>query len=81
MKLADLSQIVGSDGKLIQEKITEAINKVLTDLPALKPASSGTTGFQQVGTHNNPAAGSGGPGTQKRTEQAPPVKRWNRTNH
>ena len=81
MKLADLSQIVGSDGKLIPEKITEAINKVLADLPALKPAATGTTGFQQVGTHNNQSAGSSGSGAQKRTEATPATKRWNRTNH
>ena len=83
MKLADLSQAVGSDGKIVPEKITEAIQKVLTDLPALKPAATGTTGFQQVGTHNAQNAGTaGGQSTQQQAKEFHvATKRWNRTNH
>ena len=82
MKLADLSQAVGSDGKIVPEKITEAIQKVLTDLPALKPAVTGKSGFQQVGTHNDQSAGTtGGQVAQKNKEYTPATKRWNRINH
>lgn len=83
MKLADLTQVVGTDGKIVPEKVTEAINKVLTDLPELKPTSTGAAGFQQVGAHNTPPAGNGGQaGTQPQKSMATTAtKRWNRVNH
>ena len=82
MKLADLTQAVGSDGKVVPEKITEAINKVLTDLPALKPAATGATGFTQVGAHNQPAQGSQTPAQRSNLPTATTAtKRWNRVNH
>ena len=37
LKMADFSQTVGQDGKVSNEKLTEALNKVLEDIPALKP--------------------------------------------
>lgn len=63
LKMADLSNAVGQDGKINEETLKTALNKVLEDVPALKPQASGTTGFVQVG-----ASGNGGSGQQ--TNQA-----------
>lgn len=57
LKMADLSQAVGQDGKINKETITNALKKVLEDVPALKP-QAGATGFFQVGA----SGGSGQPG-------------------
>lgn len=54
LKMADLSQVSGQDGKINDESLKNAINKVLEDVPALKPQAAGSTGFIQVG-----ASGSG----------------------
>ena len=54
LKMADLSQVMGQDGKINDEALKNALNKVLEDVPALKPQAAGSTGFIQVG-----AAGSG----------------------
>lgn len=54
LKMADLSQVAGQDGKINNETIKNALNKVLEDVPALKPQAAGTPGFKQVG-----AAGGG----------------------
>lgn len=49
LKMADLSQAMGQDGKINDENLKNALNKVLEDVPALKPQAVGTTGFVQVG--------------------------------
>ena len=49
LKMADLSQVMGQDGKINDEALKAALNKVLEDVPALKPQASGSTGFIQVG--------------------------------
>ena len=49
LKMADLSQAMGQDGKINDEAMKTALNKVLEDVPALKPAPAGQTGFVQVG--------------------------------
>ena len=49
LKMADLSQVTGQDGKINDEALKAALNKVLEDVPALKPQAPGTTGFIQVG--------------------------------
>ena len=49
LKMADLSQVMGQDGKINDEALKAALNKVLEDVPALKPQAPGTTGFIQVG--------------------------------
>ncbi len=49
LKMADLSQVMGQDGKINDETLKAALDKVLEDVPALKPQASGTTGFIQVG--------------------------------
>lgn len=63
LKMADLSQVVGQDGKINEETLKNALNKVLEDIPALKPQATGSTGFVQVG-----AAGS--QATQNGTDEA-----------
>ena len=50
LKMADLSQVVGRDGKINAETLNNALKKVLEDVPALKPQAAGTTGFIQVGS-------------------------------
>ena len=50
LKMADMSQVVGQDGKINEETLKNALNKVLEDIPALKPQAAGSTGFVQVGT-------------------------------
>lgn len=54
IKMADLSQATGQDGKVNNEAVTNALKQVLEDIPALKPQSGQATGFVQVG-----ASGSG----------------------
>lgn len=49
LKMADLSQVMGQDGKINDEAMKTALNKVLEDVPALKPTPAGQTGFVQVG--------------------------------
>lgn len=49
LKMAELSQVMGQDGKINDEALKAALNKVLEDVPALKPQASSSTGFIQVG--------------------------------
>lgn len=49
LKMADLSQVSGQDGKINEETLKIALNKVLEDVPALKPQVAGSNGFIQVG--------------------------------
>lgn len=46
LKMADFSQAAGEDGKINEETLKEAINKVLGDIPALKPQAAAAKGFQ-----------------------------------
>ena len=57
LKMADLSNVVGQDGKINEETLKSALNKVLEDVPALKPQASGTTGLVQVGASSNGGSG------------------------
>lgn len=77
LKMADFSQTVGQDGKISNEKLTEALNNVLEDIPALKPQEADTTGFLHVGTGGDPSQH-----TQQATvqQQQTPTKKWNRWN-
>ena len=49
LKMADMSQVVGQYGKINEETLKKALNKVLEDIPALKPQAAGSTGFVQIG--------------------------------
>lgn len=81
LKMADLSQTVGQDGKVNEENLKAALNKVLEDVPGLKPQAAGTTGFVQVGA----ASGNAGAGQAQQATQSQqtgvPAKRWNRWNN
>lgn len=58
IKMADFSQAVGQDGKINEENIKNALNKVLEDVPALKPQTgTAATGFVQVGASGQGATG------------------------
>jgi hypothetical protein len=46
LKLTDLSNVTGEDGKVKDGAIKEAINKVLEDFPQLKPGKEENKGFQ-----------------------------------
>ena len=76
LKMADLSQAVGQDGKVNEENLKAALNKVLEDVPGLKPQAAGTTGFVQVGA----ASGNAGAGQAQQATQTQqtgvPAKRW-----
>lgn len=76
MKLADLSAVTTADGKVDQDKLKEALNKVLEDVPQLKPkADTQQNGFRQIGVSNQQ-----GEGQQTTQQPAMPTKRWNRFN-
>lgn len=49
LKMADMSQVVGQDGKINEETLKNALNKVLEDIPALKPQAAASAGFIQIG--------------------------------
>lgn len=57
LKMADLGQVMGQDGKINEETLKASLNKVLEDIPALKPQASGSSGFVQVGAANNQQQG------------------------
>jgi hypothetical protein len=46
LKLTDLSQVTGQDGKINEETLKAELNKVLEALPGLKPQAQQATGFQ-----------------------------------
>ena len=78
LKMADLGQVMGQDGTINDDNMKAALNKVLEDVPALKPQAAGTTGFTQVGTGGNPSQ-QAQQTTQTQQAQAA-SKRWNRFN-
>lgn len=75
LKMADLSAVV-VDGKVSQDKLKEALNKVLEEVPQLKPKTEvPQNGFRQIGV------GSRTQTVPKQTEPAAvPQKKWNRWN-
>jgi activator of 2-hydroxyglutaryl-CoA dehydratase len=72
LKMADLSNVKDKDGKISQDNVKAAINKVLEDVPALKPKKEDNKGFQ--------IGGSGQGQQQQNTTVNTPTKRWNRFN-
>lgn len=58
LKLADLSSVTGQDGKINEESLKTALNKVLEDVPAFKPTSEQTSGFKQIGAGGGQQTGS-----------------------
>ncbi len=81
LKMADLSQAVGQDGKVNEENLKAALNQVLEDVPGLKPQAAGAAGFVQVGAASgNTGAGQAQQATQNQ-QVGVPAKRWNRWNN
>lgn len=74
LKIADFSKAV-TDGKVNAEKLTEAVKKVLDDIPALKdkPAEDGT-GVKKIGGDGNGTSD----GTKPKVNV--PTKKWNKFN-
>ncbi|MEG1298315.1 MAG: hypothetical protein RSD18_04925 [Anaerovoracaceae bacterium] len=59
LKMADLTEVAAEDGQIADEKLKAALEKVLDDIPQLKPQQQETQrGFKQIG------AGNGGTGQQ-----------------
>lgn len=77
LKLADVSTAIGEDGKVNSEKLKEALNKVLEDVPQLKPQPEQQSGFRQIGVGQQGGQGGNTPTPQQKTV---PTKRWNRFN-
>ena len=81
LKMADFSQVVGQDGTINTETVKAALNKVLEDVPALKPTETVGTGFVQVGTPGNTQQ-VGGMNAQTAIQPGRvATKRWNRFNN
>lgn len=53
IKLADMSEVLGADGKVNHETLKNALNKVLEDVPQLKPQKEENKGFQ-IGGGSSP---------------------------
>lgn len=74
LKMADFSA-VSTDGEINTEKLTEAVKKVLDDIPALKTkASENAGGVQKIGGDGNGTSD----GTKPKANV--PAKKWNRFN-
>jgi len=49
VKMSDMSDVLGDDGEVKKDTMQEAINKVLEDIPQLKPQSTSNAGFIPIG--------------------------------
>ena len=78
LKMADLSQAMGQDGNVNEEALKNALNKVIEDVPALKPQATGSSGFTQIGAAGSPSQQA--QQTSQTQQAAVPTKRWNRFN-
>lgn len=73
LKMADFSA-VSTDGKINTEKLTEAVKKVLDDIPALKKTADNSAGVQKIGGDGN------GTSDGTKPNSSVPTKKWNRFN-
>ena len=73
LKMADFDTAWEKDGKLSAENVKAALEKVLKDVPALKPDRAEQAGFQ-IG------AGRDGGSREGAVQNSVPQKRWNRFN-
>lgn len=73
LKMADFSA-VSTDGKINTEKLTEAVKKVLDDVPALKKTADNSPGVQKIGGDGN------GTSDGTKPNSSVPTKKWNRFN-
>lgn len=73
LKMADFSVVI-TDGKINTEKLTEAVKKVLDDVPALKKTADNSAGVQKIGGDGN------GTSDGTKANSSVPTKKWNRFN-
>lgn len=73
LKMADFSAVT-ADGKINTEKLTEAVKKVLDDVPALKKTADNSAGVQKIGGDGN------GTSDGTKPNSSVPTKKWNRFN-
>lgn len=79
LKMADTSQVIEENGNVNQEKLKEALNKVLEDVPQLKQQQdTQQSGFRQIGVGQNQNTQQSNSGQQE--QKTVPTKRWNRWN-
>lgn len=76
LKLANFNGCTSDKGEADAEKIKAAINKVLEDVPALKPENNQNAGFQIGGNSDQTENRQ----SQAVTQQKTATKRWNRFN-
>lgn len=77
LKMADVSQVIVDDGQIDKDKLKEALNKVLEDVPQLKPQPDNSqVGFRQIGVGQQSQQSQ----TSQTQKQNIPTKRWNRFN-
>lgn len=74
LKLVSFDGCTSDKGEADSEKIKAAINKVLEDVPALKPTENQNTGFRIGGSSDSAGSQQAAPTQQVAT------KRWNRFN-
>lgn len=55
IKMADLKAVVNDKGEVVKDEVTNALTKVLEDLPQLKSQNTQNKGFVKVGADNNNA--------------------------
>lgn len=65
VRLADLNDVLTEDGKPDEAKLTAAVNKVLADIPALKPQKSEQKGIRVVGSAGKETESSAGSDEEK----------------
>lgn len=53
IKMADLKTAVNDKGEVVKDEVTNALTKVLEDLPQLKSQNAQNKGFVKVGADNN----------------------------
>ncbi|WP_302196562.1 hypothetical protein [uncultured Ruminococcus sp.] len=73
LKMADFSAVT-ADGEINAEKLTEAVKKVLDDVPALKKTADNSAGVQKIGGDGN------GTSDGTKPNSSVPTKKWNRFN-
>lgn len=53
IKMADLKTAVNDKGEVVKDEVTNALTKVLEDLPQLKSQNTQNKGFVKIGAENN----------------------------
>lgn len=75
LKIADFSKVAEQDGKINDDLMKEAINKVLEDVPAFKPQPDQSKGFVQIGASGQGSNQGGGEGLSLRDAVSQALKK------